>query len=270
MSFLGQRATACVGVLLAAGVAATCTLGVAAPADKPAERPSEKTPEKAVEKGRAWATLSVNEQQALSPLKKDWGQIDPPRQRKWLEVASRFPAIPAEERGRIQERMAQWAAMTPAQRASARLQFQEARQLSPGERQAKWEAYQALPDEKRRELAQRARPEVKPAAAVGVVRPALAASSGAPGSAGKNNLVKAQPPALRAVSPAIVQAKPGATTTTMATRPSPPPHHQAGLPKIAATPEFVDPATLLPKRGAQAAATVETIPVVNSDPDKTP
>jgi hypothetical protein len=30
-------------------------------------------------------------------------------------------------------------------------------------------------------------------------------------------------------------------------------HHQAGLPKVAATPAFVDSATLLPRRGAQAA-----------------
>jgi hypothetical protein len=36
--------------------------------------------------------------------------------------------------------------------------------------------------------------------------------------------------------------------------PLPPVHTQAGLPKLAATPNFVDPATLLPKRGPQGAA----------------
>jgi len=263
---LQQRATVCARALLAAGLAAALTLGVAGPPDKPVERVAEKP----AEKGRAWTNLSANEQQALSPLKRDWAQLDPPRQRKWLEVASRFPAMPAEERSRIQDRMTQWAAMTPAQRSSARLQFQEARQLSPDERQTKWDAYQALPDDKRRELAQRAKSEVKleakPAVKLGTVQPGLAASA----DVGKSNLVNSQTPAARAVAPTVVQAKPGATTTTIAVRPSPPPHHQAGLPKIAATPEFVDPATLLPKRGAQAAATVEVTPAASGDPDKVP
>lgn len=53
----------------------------------------------------------------------------------------------------------------------------------------------------------------------------------------------------------IVQARPGATTRSMATPPSPPLHQQSGLPLIAATPGFVDPATLLPQRGPQGAAT---------------
>jgi hypothetical protein len=53
----------------------------------------------------------------------------------------------------------------------------------------------------------------------------------------------------------VVQAQPGATTTLITKRPVPPTHQQTGLPKIAATPEFVDKATLLPQRGPQGAAT---------------
>jgi hypothetical protein len=53
----------------------------------------------------------------------------------------------------------------------------------------------------------------------------------------------------------VVQAQPGATTTLISKRPTPPAHQQAGIPKIAATPEFVDKRTLLPQRGPQAAAT---------------
>jgi hypothetical protein len=243
------------GALLLAVAAWVCALPALA----------QTTAKQASPQGKAWAGLTVQEQQALLPLKKDWHQLEPVRQRKWLEVASRFGTLPPEERTRIQERMAQWAAMTPAERASARLQFQEAQQLSPSERQARWEAYKALPPEQRSALAQRAKPDAKLVSAPSAARPDTAASAGA-----KNNLVKLQPQAVRAVSPSIVQAKPGATTTTMATRPSPPRHNQAGLPKIAATPEFVDPATLLPRRGAQAAATVEAAPAVNNDPDKTP
>jgi hypothetical protein len=226
--------------------------------------PASAQADRVVAKGKPWASLTVQEQQALHPLKKDWQDLEPQRQRKWLEVASRFNGMPAEERARIQERMAQWAAMTPAQRASARLQFQEAQQLSPSERQARWQAYQALPDEQRRALAEQAKPE---AGGVNAVPPR---ADGTTSGATKNNLVKVQQQPVRAVSPSIVQAKPGATTTTIASRPTPPAHHQAGLPKIAATPEFVDPATLLPRRGAQAAAKVETAPATNSDPDKSP
>lgn len=225
-------------------------------------QPAQGQADKAPLRGKAWASLTVQEQQALQPLKKDWQQLEPARQRKWLEVASRFGSMPADERARIQERMAQWAAMTPAQRTSARLRFQEAQQLSPSERKDRWEAYMALPAAQRQALAKQAEPELKGVTAA-KVEPA--ASAGV-----KNNLVTLQPQGVRAVSPSIVQAKPGATTTTMATRPSPPAHHHAGLPKIAATPEFVDPATLLPRRGAQAAATVEAAPPGGNDPDKTP
>src|SRR5204862_3080770 len=73
----------------------------------------------------------------------------------------------------------------------------------------------------------------------------------------KSNIVPnpafAAPP--KAVGPTVVQAQPGATTTLMSRRPVPPAHQQTGLPKIAATPGFVDKSTLLPQRGPQGAAT---------------
>ena len=73
----------------------------------------------------------------------------------------------------------------------------------------------------------------------------------------KSNIVPssswASPP--KRVAPTLVQAQPGATTTLMSKRPVPPAHQQTGLPKVAATPDFVDKTTLLPQRGAQGAAT---------------
>jgi hypothetical protein len=51
-----------------------------------------------------------------------------------------------------------------------------------------------------------------------------------------------------------VQRGAGATTNLVSKPAAPPLHQQAGLPKVAATPGFVDPATLLPRRGAQGAA----------------
>jgi hypothetical protein len=197
----------------------------------------------------AWGALSSSQKQILAPLQKDWPSLDAQRRQKWLEVASRYGNLPAEEQDRIRERMVEWARMTPAQRAGARLVFQEARQLPADERKARWEAYRALPPETRQALAQRAGPQALPTPPVGRAEPGTATP------APKRNLVQTgarQPP--KAVTPTVVQARPGATTTPMATPASPPLHQQAGLPKIAATPTFVDPTTLLPKRGPQGAA----------------
>ena len=206
----------------------------------------------AAERGPAWASLTVAQQQALAPLQRDWQSIDATRRQKWIEVAARFPSMPADERGRVQQRMAEWARLTPAERTQARLQFQEVRQVPAPERQAKWQAYQALSDAERQTLAQRAKPQAKPASA-----PEPQAKARAQGEAaqGKHNLVVAStvPPA-RAIAPIVVQAKPGATTTTMSTRTSAPTHSHPGLPKIAATAGYVDPATLLPRRAPQGAA----------------
>lgn len=205
--------------------------------------------------GPAWSALTPAQQQALAPLQRDWVGIDPNRKQKWLEVAARFPRLPADERARVQQRMADWARLTPAERASARMQFQEVRQLPAEERQARWQQYRALSDEERKSLAQRAKPAQRPNGA----EPAPRSPTAAPGTrtTAKRNLVETPatpPPRPRVVLPTIVQARPGATTTTMSTRVQPPPHHQTGLPKIAATPTYVDPATLLPRRGPQGAA----------------
>jgi hypothetical protein len=57
-----------------------------------------------------------------------------------------------------------------------------------------------------------------------------------------------------AVSPSLIKAGRGATTTLVSQQPAPPLHQQTGLTKIVANKGFVDPNTLLPKKGAQSAA----------------
>jgi hypothetical protein len=213
----------------------------------------------AQEAGPAWSSLSPAQRTALAPLQRDWSGIDGPRKQKWLEIAARFPAMPPAERARVQARMTEWARMTPQERGRARLQFQEARQVPPQERQARWEAYQALPPEQKAELKQRATP---PAPAS---RPPASASR-------KSNIVPnpgyAAP--ARPVAPTMVQATPGATTTLVTRPPAPPAHQQTGLPKIAATPGFVDSKTLLPKRGPQGAAAVRPAPPAPAAPASRP
>ena len=205
--------------------------------------------------GPPWAKLSVAQQQALAPLQRDWASIEANRKQKWLEMSARFPTMPADERARVQQRMSEWARLSPTERASARMQFQEVRQLPAEERQARWQAYQALPEEERKTLAQRAKPAGLAASAAEVNGQRTAASQRPSDNTKRNMIVVPQAAApQRAVAPTVVQAKPGATTTSMSTRVAPPAHNQAGLPKIAATPGFVDPATLLPRRGPQGAA----------------
>lgn len=216
----------------------------------------------------AWEALTPAQRQALAPLQRDWPSIDPMRQEKWLEVAARFPQMPPDERRRLQDRMTDWARLTPEERTRARLQFQETRQLPSDEKRARWEAYQALSEEERKALAQRTAPPAKGSpGADGSTRRNATADNGV----AKNNLVvpRAAPPA-RSVAPSVVNARPGATTTTVATPPAPPLHHQPGMPKIAATPGFVDPATLLPQRGPQGAAVQATGASVPATPATKP
>ena len=52
--------------------------------------------------------------------------------------------------------MKEWAKLSNKERAQARLNFADAKQLPADERKAKWEAYQALSDEEKSRLAARA------------------------------------------------------------------------------------------------------------------
>jgi hypothetical protein len=197
--------------------------------------------------GPTWASLSPEQRSALAPLKDDWSSIDAPRKAKWLDLAGRYPKMPPSEQKRMQERMTEWARLSPQERAQARLNFQQAKQLPNQERQDQWSAYQALPESERKALATRAKAPQKTGEAAGKPTPELSS---------KRNIVanpslSAAP--VKPVAPTVVQAAPGATTTLVTRQPAPPAHQQAGMPKIAATPGFVDRNTLLPQRGAQSA-----------------
>ncbi len=192
-----------------------------------------------------WDELPAAQRSVLAPLRNDWSSISPAQQQKWAEVARRFPALPPEERERVQQRASEWARLSPQERGSARYNFLEARQLSPQERQQQWEAYRALPADQRRALAERA----------GKAPPTVEPRRETPSTV-KSSVVRAPPPAPgQPVGPSVVQRGAGASTNLISKPPSPPMHQQAGLPKVAATPGFVDKTTLLPQRGAQGAAT---------------
>jgi hypothetical protein len=206
-------------------------------------------PRASAEQGLSWTELKPAQQDALRPLEREWHGIDTRSKQKWLELSARFPKLSPPARARVQERMAEWAKLTPRERGEARLNFQDAKQFPTEDREARWKAYQALTPEQRQQLAARADAARAPAPVPGGKR--------AREPQAKSNIVPspADSASPRTVEPTVVQGRPGATTSLITKRPSPPEHQQTGLPKIAATPGFVDSTTLLPKRGAQGAAT---------------
>jgi hypothetical protein len=215
----------------------------AQPQPSPVKRPPIESP------GPSWQALTAQQRATLAPLQNDWASIDGPRKAKWLDIAARYPKLPPSEQQRLQARMTEWARMTPSERARARLNYQEVKQLPNQERQDRWQAYQALPEDQRQALASRGKGGAQPKAAPSGAKPA-------PQFGAKRNIVPN--PSLsggptRPVAPTVVQSSPGATTTLVTRQPTPPAHQQAGMPKIAATPGFVDRNTLLPKRGPQVA-----------------
>lgn len=204
--------------------------------------------------GPSWTELSASQRQALQPLQAQWSGIDPPRKQKWLDVAARYPGLPAVQQQRLHERMLDWATMTPAQRNAARISFEEMRRLPATERQTRWETYQNLPAEERKALTAHAsrRPQAASAPQAAAARKTPAVDS----PQTKSNIVTAPRPTSRpqTTAPGTVLAGVGTSTRPISKPPTPPRHQQAGLPKIAATPEFVQHDTLLPQRGPQGAA----------------
>jgi hypothetical protein len=190
---------------------------------------------------QAWSTLNPSQREVLDPLRNDWRRLSPDQQQKWLAIANRFERLPPAERERLQRRMDNWVQLSPDERDRARENYQESRRYDGDDRRARWEAYQALPPERRQELARDAAGDDRR----GSTRRSLRDDDD--GREGfKSNLVRPLPPSRA--------GRTGATTTPLSRPAQPPAHQQAGLPKIAATPGFVEPRTLLPQRGAQGAA----------------
>lgn len=201
------------------------------------------------EQGLRWSELKPAQQAALKPLEREWPVIEANRKQTWLEMAAKFPTIPPAEQARVQDRMAEWVRLTPQQRGMARLRFQELKELPPQDRQARWNAYQALSPEQRQQFVERAMPDP-------VRKPAPGARADAADALQRKSSIVPSAGTVgssRSVAATLIQARPGATTSLVTKRPAPPMHQQAGLPKITATPDAINKSTLLPQRGPQGA-----------------
>ncbi len=124
------------------------------PASAATKAPS--TAARASAAGPQWHELTSHERTALAPLQSSWAGISEGHKRKWMALSSRYDKLSPDEQRKLQERMTEWAGLSVAERNRARLNFAETKRLDPSEKQAKWEAYQALSDEEKHKLAEQA------------------------------------------------------------------------------------------------------------------
>lgn len=139
-----------------AASSATGKASATAPATSPVSRP-------------LWVELTPLQQQALAPLASSWNTtISEAQKRKWLAISKNYDRLPLEGQATLNSRMNEWVALSPQQRAQARLNFGKtkelSRQLTPEEKKAKWEAYQALSPEEKQKLAAKGSPSATGAA----------------------------------------------------------------------------------------------------------
>lgn len=114
----------------------------------------------------------------LGPLSGTWPTMTAEQQDKWRRIADRSQNKPKQVQRRLAARIAEWVRLSPRQRAHARLNFLElVKRYNPGQRKARWQAYQT------------AKPNPGQAA-IGRRQPVV-------------------------VPPALVQASPGATTVLL-------------------------------------------------------
>jgi hypothetical protein len=117
----------------------------------------------------AWDELTAEQQQALQPLASHWHALNAGHKRKWLALSRNYAKMSADDQTTLHSRMIEWAALSNRQRAQARLNFAEVKRVPADERKAKWEQYQALSEDEKRRLADRA--PTKPQGAAIPVRP---------------------------------------------------------------------------------------------------
>lgn len=100
-----------------------------------------------------WVELTPAQQQVLMPFAGEWDRIDATRKKKWLEIGNKLMSMKPEEQQRMQERMREWAKLTPEQRRIARESYARAKKLGSTQKSAQWEKYQQLPEEQKQKLA---------------------------------------------------------------------------------------------------------------------
>jgi hypothetical protein len=119
--------------------------------------------------GPSWQELTPAQRVSLKPLAASWNPLDAALKRKWIALAANYPALTPAEQAKLHSRMSEWSLLSKQERARARLNFAESKNLTPDQKVATWEAYQALDPEEKKKLAASAPP--KPSGAAGAAKP---------------------------------------------------------------------------------------------------
>ena len=166
-------------------------------------------PTKQVVSKPLWRDLTSRQQRALAPLAPHWDGLTEPHKRKWLALSRNYATLAPADQEILHSRMIEWAALSNQQRTQARFNFAEVKQVPVDERKAKWEAYQALSEEEKRKLGERATPRPGAAATFRPVSPQKLAPLPAVAPDGQHTpRIQLAPPAAVPVRPLLVAPAP--------------------------------------------------------------
>lgn len=199
-----------------------------------------------------WSELTPGQQQALTPLSPHWNTLNAGQKRKWLALSHNYAEMSAEDKTTLHSRMIEWAALSNQQRTQARLNFAEVKRIPADERKAKWEQYQALSEEEKRKLAERAPP--KPRGAAIPVRPVSAQKlvpvpAVTPGAQHTPRILLT-PPSAPASPPATLmvatppERAPSTTPAVVVTPAAPPPPASVSAPPVPAEAQVPPPSSV--------------------------
>lgn len=193
------------GTALAAGAEAATARGKSVRAQEKNGNRNATT----VQNGPGWETLNTPQKLALYPLAERWAFISEVQKRRWLALTTSFALLSPEEQAKFHERMTGWASLSAQQRNQARLNFATTNRLAPDDKKAQWEAYQALSEAEKRDLAARAAP--KPKGAATALRPVSPKKLAQVPAAAQANPNRANTPKILPPSAPMVQSAPSHT-----------------------------------------------------------
>ena len=160
--------TLCLVVALSCIACSPQTAGPNTPVAGTAPKASAPVPV-VVQSGPRWQELTKSQRLILQPLASTWDSLTGAHKNKWIAVAQTYPSRPEAEQKKMQDRMVEWAALTPVDRERARLNFAETKKIPPSDRAAEWEAYQGLSLQEKQNLASKG--SARPAGAAIAVTP---------------------------------------------------------------------------------------------------
>lgn len=197
-----------IAVLMLAGLACAAEQASVPPAPAfpqlttpaPLPRANKKTDSKPV-----WTELSPAQQQALAPLAGEWNKMPASNKEKWLAIGNKFAGMSPAEQERVQNRMRDWAKLTPVQRRSVRESYTRAKKLDADKKSAQWSKYQQLSEEQKKKLAQSKAP--KHVSALPAARRKAAPAIQLPPEALEQTMSAPVPPPVQVVPSAPAEAK---------------------------------------------------------------